>query len=798
MLYIFFKDLFYGINCGVFKLFDRYILKEIFSPFIIGLFAYTFVLLMNQILVLSQMFIERGLTLKVILVLLIYLIPSTMAFSLPMSVLLGILSGLSRMSSDIEVTALKTLGVSYKRLVRPLLVFAFCIWVLTSYLSLYVAPHANHKWMQTFFNSVLSQVQLKINPRQFNETIPNTMLFVQDVTRDNEWQNIIVYFSEPPEEPLLIYAKSGRINFYPEQKSAYLELFDGYQHSFSLTNPEEHYRGFLFGSIRKSVDVGSFFQDFSEKKRVREKDIDELNADVRVLREELNQFTPEEIEGVEYLQKKRIYTSHKIEIHKKYSIPFACFIFALLALPLGATTKKGGRTSGFTISIGIIIIYYLLITAGEQMARDGKISAELGMWGPNIIFGIGAIFIFFISSKESFRWPFSSLFRLKRKEKLLTNVKTGPVRPKRLRYFLRFPNILDRYIIKKFSSIFLLIFFSLISVFIIITFFEQIDEIYAHNKTILEFLTYLMYRIPEFIHYTLPIGAMASSLLCLGFLTKTNEITAMKTCGMSVYRIIAPIVLLSFLVCVGSFYLQEYISPYTNKKAEEKWNEIIDIPPRSYSQLDQRWVMGKERNRIYYYRHFDPNIPAFSDLSIYEFEPDSWSLKKRYFAEKGYFQEGKLLLVNCWYRDFQDNRPTNFERRETLELLDAEDQRYFIKEWKDSDQLNFGELSAYIDDIEEKGFETVEYKVDLNYKVSFPLAGLVMTLLGIPFAFSMGKRGALVGVGLSLLFAMIYWGAMGIFKSLGYIHFLSPFLAAWGPNLFFGLIGLYLLFNLKT
>lgn len=781
----------------MFKLFDRYILKEIISPFILGLFAYTFVLLMNQILVMSEMFIERGVPLKVVLVLFIYLIPAMMAFSLPMSVLLGILSGLSRMSSDIEVTALKTLGVSYKRLARPLLVFALCVWILTSYLSLYMAPHANHKWIQTLFNSVLSQVQLKINPREFNETIPNTMLFVQDVTRDNEWQNIIVYRTESPEEPQLIYAKTGRINFYPEQKEAYLELFNGVRHSFLLSDPED-YTVVLFDYLQTSVEVSSFFQDFSEKKNVREKDIDELKADVRVIREELNRFAPEENEGVEYLQKKRIYMSHRIEIHKKYAIPFACFIFALLALPLGATTKKGGRTSGFTISIGVIIIYYVLITAGEQMAKDGIISVELGMWGPNIIFGLGAVFIFFISSKESFRWTFSSLFRLKRKERLSANVKIRPVRPKRSRYYLRFPNILDRYIIKKFLFIFLLIFFSLISVFIIITFFEQIDEIYAHNKTIQEFLTYLLYRIPEFINYTLPICAMASSLLCLGFLTKTNEITAMKACGMSVYRIIAPVVVLSFMVCVVSFYLQENISPYSNKKAEEKWNEINDRPPRSYNQLDQRWVMGKERNRIYYYKHFDPNIPAFSDLSIYEFEPDSWSLKRRYFAEKAYFQGEKFLLVNCWYRDFQDNKPINFESRETLELIDAEDQRYFVKEWKDSEQLSYRELSDYIDDIDEKGFETVRYKVDLNYKVSFPLAGLVMTLLGIPFAFSMGKRGTLVGVGLSLLFAMIYWGAMGIFKSLGYIHFLSPFLAAWGPNLFFGLIGLYLIFNLKT
>jgi len=766
----------------VFKLFDRYILKEILAPFLVGLFAYTFVLLMNQILLVSEMFIERDIPLQVVLLLLIYLIPAMLSFSLPMSVLLGILSGLSRMSSDIEITALKTLGISYKRLVRPLLVFAFCIWILTSYMTLYAAPHANHK----------------INPREFNETIPKTMLFVQDVTKDNVWKNIIVYIAEPPEKPQLFYAKSGRINFYPEQKSAYIELIDGVQHSYPLSDPEGNYLVFSFDRLDRKIDVESFFQDFSETKGIREKDIEELSADVKVIQEELNQFSPNEIESIEYRQKKRSQTLHKIEIHKKISIPFACFIFALLALPLGASTKKGGRTSGFTLSIGVIIIYYVLITAGEQMAKDGKISAELGMWGPNIIFSIGAVLIFFLSTRESSRWTFSFLSLFKRKEMILSNVKKRPVQPKRYLDFVRFPNILDRYIIKKFLTIFLLIFFSLISVFIIITFFEQIDEISQHNKTINQFLSYLLYRIPEFIHYSLPICAMASSLLCLGFLTKTNEITAMKASGMSIYRIIVPVVVLSLFVSVMSFYLQEYVTPYTNKKAEEKWNEIIDIPPRSYNQLDQRWVMGRERNRIYHYKHFDPSIPKFSDLSIYEFEPESWSLKKRYFAEEAYFQEGKLLLMNGWSRDFQGIKTVDFEPIETMELLDAEDQRYFVKEWKDSDQLNYGELSKLIDDIEEKGFETIEHKVDLNYKISFPLAGLVMTLLGIPFAFSMGKRGALVGVGLSLLFAMIYWGAMGIFKSLGYIHFLSPFLAAWVPNLFFGLIGLYLLFTLRT
>jgi lipopolysaccharide export LptBFGC system permease protein LptF len=112
--------------------------------------------------------------------------------------------------------------------------------------------------------------------------------------------------------------------------------------------------------------------------------------------------------------------------------------------------------------------------------------------------------------------------------------------------------------------------------------------------------------------------------------------------------------------------------------------------------------------------------------------------------------------------------------------------------------MSYKELRQYIEELEERDFDTVRFKVDLNYKVSFPLASLIMTLLGIPFAFSMGKKGTLVGIGLSIAIAMIYWGGIGIFKSIGYLNYLSAFLAAWGPNLIFGLIGLYLLFTLRT
>lgn len=272
----------------------------------------------------------------------------------------------------------------------------------------------------------------------------------------------------------------------------------------------------------------------------------------------------------------------------------------------------------------------------------------------------------------------------------------------------------------------------------------------------------------------------------------------MKACGISLYRIIIPVILLSVLVSLFSFYIQEHILPYSNKKREEIWNKINDVPPRSYIYLDRRWVLSRGKDRIYHYNYFDPEEAVFNHLSIFDLSLSSWSFERRIYSEKGYLGDGNLSLENCWVRDFLGEKPESYERKTQMNLSQVEEMDYFLKEWKEPDQMNFGELRKYIRDIGESGFDTVKFKVDLHYKISFPFASLIMTILCIPFAFSMGKRGTLVGIGLSIMIAMVYWGAIGVFRELGIINFLPPFLSAWGPNIIFGLVGLYLLFTLKT
>ncbi len=804
------------------KYFDRYLLREIIPPFFIGLLVYSFVLLMNQIFLLSELFIAKGVTFSAVSLIFVYLVPAVLAFAVPMSVLMGILAGLSRLSSDSEIIAFRTLGIRNSRILWPVFLFAFAGWLVTSCLTLYLAPRANYKWVQTLTRSVLSKVQFQINPREFNESIPQTVIFIQDITSENRWENIFVYLTQRSDEPRAIFARTGRLNFYPEAKRATLELFDGAIHTVSLAEPER-YGITLFGRVEEEINVESLFAQISSEKRVREKDIGELLGSVgkidgdrrRLIAERSALLSssprPQGAAGVRQReveftlqQKAREWRSHWVEIHKKFALPFVCLIFVLVGIPLGISTRKGGRTSGFTISLVIILVYYVLITAGEKNAMEGHISPFLGMWGPNFLFLAAGLYLFFRSSRES---PLVGSFlgwkKRQTKKAFFVRVRVSMRarrRPvwRRPRLFFRFPNILDRYIMRKYLAIFLLVFLALLSISMIVTFFERIDNVYEHNKSLSMLFRYIEYRIPEFVNYILPVTVLTTALLTLGLLTKTNEITAMKACGLSIYRLVLSLLVIAGLVSLFSFGLQERLVPSANKKAEEVWNRINDVPARSYGYLDRRWVLSEDKERIFHYSYFEPSSGAFSQLSVFEINPVSWSLEKRMYAEKGRLNGHVLGLVRGWSRSFPGERQTRFEAFENLDLRLAEDTGYFIKEVKEPSLMSYGELKRYTSEVEAMGFETTRFKVDLNSKVSFPFVSLVMTLLAIPFAFSMGKRGALVGLGLSIAIAMLYWGALGVFRSLGYVNFLSPFLASWGPSLIFGPLGLYLLFRQRT
>jgi LPS export ABC transporter permease LptF/LPS export ABC transporter permease LptG len=765
------------------KTIDRYVFREMVPPFLVGLLLVVFVLLMNQVLLLAELFIDKGVPAGEALRILGLLLPSILAFAVPMAVLTGILGGLARLSADSEVVAFQTLGIGPRRLARPVLLFAVCGWLVTSLLALFIAPRANHRWVRAMTDSVLARVRLKVHPLEFNESIPNMVFLVRDIGGDGAWEDVFARLGRDPLEPRLVMARRGRIRLVPETKRAVLELSDGVLYAGPPAEPEKD-SVTAFERLEEDIPVESLFASISSVKRVREKDIGELVRDLRGLRTSADPGAGRER------------TFHLIEIHKKFSLPFVCLIFVLLGLPLGLRTGRAGRTGGYSLSLVIILLFYMLLTAGEKLAADGKIGPPLGMWGPDLILAVAGLFLFLRSGREPAGSPWPPRLRTRTKRP------AAPARPRPGRGgripSLPFPNLLDRYVIRKALAILGLVLPGLLGAAALALFFERLDDVLRLGKPVGLLASYVGFKIPGLLAFILPVSVLAMTLLALGLLARSNEATAVKACGVSLRRLTLPVLVLAAAASGAAFLVQERIAPAADARAEAAWGRVTGLPPRSASYINRHWILGREGDRIYHYDYFDPAGSTLSRLTVYDLDLERWSLTRRTFAERAVLADGGLRLQGGWTRDYSGAGPSAFRRRESAEIRTGEESAAFLKARREPPQMTLGELRRYVAEVRAMGFRATRLRVDLGQKTALPFVSLVMALLAVPFAFSMGRKGALVGAGLSVALAMAYWGAFAIFRSLGTTGVLPPFLAAWGANLIFGLAGAAGLFRLRT
>jgi len=317
------------------KSFDRYILKEIASPFGIGLLVYTFTLLINMIFILSSTLISKEASMMTVLQILVYMLPDFLSFTIPMSTLMGILAGLSRMSTDSEIVAFRTMGVNNWRILKPIMVFAIVNWLFSSWLIMYMAPEAGFRLVRLMADIAAKRTISDIKPRDFYKSLPHFTLYFNDVdNKTGEWKDVFLYSRKEPGKDVVIMAKRGKFHQTFEEKESFLVLDEALAHVYNKKKPESSYELIRYG--RKKEAVPNILQK-EQKRRERWLIFPEL---VRRMKKE-----PQNI-------------NMKIEFHRKFAQPFACLALGFLALSLGISTKKGGKVSGFIISLGIIFIYY--------------------------------------------------------------------------------------------------------------------------------------------------------------------------------------------------------------------------------------------------------------------------------------------------------------------------------------------------------------------------------------------------------------------------------------------------------
>jgi LPS export ABC transporter permease LptG len=295
-------------------------------------------------------------------------------------------------------------------------------------------------------------------------------------------------------------------------------------------------------------------------------------------------------------------------------------------------------------------------------------------------------------------------------------------------------------------------------------------------------------------------SVLVAVLVTFGILTKHNEVTAFKASGVSLYRLTAPVLFVSIVLSAGLFAFDYQVVPPANRRQDALRDKIKGRPVQTYLRVDRKWIKGAG-SRIYYYKYFDTQESIMFGVSVYELDPATFRMTREITAERAQWQPSmrKWIFQNCWQREILGSTSKSLQHFEatTFSELD-EPPDYFLKKVQLDSQMNFWDLEAYIKDLQQSGFDTVHLRVRLNKKFSEPLFALIMAMIAAPFAFLVGNRGAMAGIGASIGVAVAYLAIGQVFEKIGNVNYLPATIAAWSPNAIFSLAGLYLLLKMRS
>ena len=765
-------------------LLNRYIFREILIPTLIALLALTFIVFTRELGSFLDLIVRRSANWSEVRAIAMAVLPNVLIFSIPMAVLVGILTGFGRLSSDHEAVAFRAVGLSMMQILRPVLALAVLAWVINLGLALWIAPAAAARLQDLKYSIGLKLVSLELRPRVFDESLANLVLYVQDISSDGtRWRGILLADTSNPNETRLTFARTGTFGGDPGRGTMQVTLVEGSTHILSPLQPDKYsYSRFRNTTIPIPLPA--------PPPRPERADAHQLSTGDLWSRVQSGAAAYEE----------------RVEFQRRLALPFACIAFALVGLPLGVSTRRGGKSMGLVISLLLMLVYYLVFIGGTRIANNAQLPPVLGSWAANLGFMILGAVLLFRSDREytnkvvdwigekvsSLRSLFSPAGWVRRIAGRWASTLTH--HPKWFR-------LLDAYILRGFWFFFLLVLAVFVSLFVIVTLFELLPDIVKNNVGAGVVGRYFFYLLPQILYYVVPLTVLLAILIDLGVLAKNNEVLAVKAGAISIYRLSLPLLAVGLTVSAAVYLLQDFLLPYANQRQDEFRNIIKGRAQQTYRHPDRKWMVGSD-NRIYNYNFFDPLRNVLGGLSVFEFNPTTFDLERWTFAARAEWdspRRSEWVLEDGWTRTRRDENGLAYEPFQAMAFRDMRDgPEYFEKEVRTAAQMTYLELKRYVADMEHSGFDVSALSVDLYRKLSFPFVPFIMAVIGIPFSLTTGKRGAFYGIGLCVIIGITYWGTFEFFDKLGGVSRLSPVVAAWFPNLIFGTSGLWMMLRIRT
>jgi LPS export ABC transporter permease LptG/LPS export ABC transporter permease LptF len=729
-----------------------------------------------------------------------------MVLTIPIGVLFAILVAFGRLSADMEIVAMKACGVSPLRLLWPVMSFGVVMAAATGYLMIDSVPKTNYAFKSLVFDIVRTQASVGVKERIFNDTFGNFVIYVDEIAPDQvALRNVFVSDERKAEEQRFITAKEGRLLSDEVNRRVTLRLLDGSIHETSPTALQK-YREVRF----RLYDITLVLENPLVKQGGAPKGDREMSlAD---LQKTVQEFTTSKGNANPYL----------VEIHKKFAIPVACLVFSVLGVPLGIRAHRGGRWGAFVAALPILLFYYVGLTLGENVGDTGRVAPWLAMWGPNIVVGAVAVYLLRATLRERpipvvtlIQQGFWSLVAQGRHywHRIAVPAAAPGSRPAattrgraRARRAARSNalHIVDRYLSVEFLTLFLYGIALATVVVIIGDLMTTLDRYLRLKPGLWLILLHFLYRTPPFVYQGLHIVMLMSTILLFVGLSRSNELTALKAGGVSLYRVSLPVFGLAVVVTFSSLVFQEVIMPFMNRRAVEI--DEAKIKRRTMPELRKRtqiWYRGREdgaaESRIYHIELLDPGNQQMNGVTVLSLGAD-FGMRRRWDAREMRWSDAEdaWRLANGVRREFRSGRPDVAEsfREQTVRL--PERYQDFAQVPKAPDVMNYLELRDYIDRLQAAGHKVGKYLVDLYSKIAFPFAHPIMALVGIPFALQSPRGGRVIGIALCLALGLGYFIVHSAALALARAEILPPLIAAWAANALFATLGLYLYLRART
>lgn len=713
-------------------------------------------------------------------------LPQALPWTIPLGVLVGTLLALSRMSTDGEITAMRAAGVPGRRVAPPVLAFSLLGLLIAGAATTWLTPWSIREGYR--IRNVLMEGQLNadIQPRYFEERFPNTVLYVRDI-RQGLWKQVFLAdLSTSPERgdvPSITIASEAIAQPDLPRNRIQLTLKNGSK--YEASKQVEKYEVQSFPTFDQALQAQRPPEIRASRPAI---EMDTLPLYKAV-------YTEKQDDPARLLEM-------KIELLQRLALPFACVVLALAGVPLGLSSRRRGKSPAVVLTVALAFIYYVSLIGVASMARQKSLPVELTMWLPNIGFAVLGMFLLVRLERPGSRDYLDMVTGWFRKPAFTDPRKKLP--RLELRRLPLVPQVIDAHMTSRFLFYFVLWLMSFILLLDVFTFFEVLTDIVRNNVPLAKVLRYLFFLTPRWIYELTPVSVLVSVLVVLGVLSKDNEVTAFKACGVSVYRLAVPLFLASLLLSGGLFAFNHYVVPGADRIQNALRAEIKGRPAQTFLNPGQKWIYG-EGDRVYHYRYYDPNQNVMAGVNVFELDSVTFKLKRHISAELARWEPNISAWVfqNGWSRDMNGRSTTQFdnfagETRTFTELEERPD--YFLKEDIQSEQMNYKELEEYIAELQQSGFETTRLRVQYFKKFSVPLFAFILALVSVPFAFRSGNRGggAMAGVGISFAIYIAYSSIQQLFEQVGNLNQLPPEIAAWSPDAVFSLAGLYFFSRIRS